>query len=131
MRAWRIADRRHAIFDGTGAALMGGCWNSQGRGPIYAAESYAGALLERLIHSNINALPGEQRYVEIQIPQEVEQEVFTCTEEELVNPRLTRARGDKWFDERRTAVLLVPSVATRVEKNVLLNPGHKQFSLIQ
>lgn len=109
---------------------MGGRWNSQGRGPIYAAESYAGALLERLIHANIKNLPAEQRYVEITIPEEVRREELSCTEEELTVARLSRARGDKWFDERRTAVLLVPSVATRVEWNLLFNPSHEQFRMI-
>ena len=45
MRAFRIADRRHPIFDGTGAKLTGGRWNSPGRPVIYAAETFAGALL--------------------------------------------------------------------------------------
>jgi RES domain-containing protein len=130
MRAWRIADRRHPIFDGAGAATMGGRWNSAGRGPIYAAESYAGALLERLIHANIKALPGSQQYVEITIPDDVEREELFCTEEELTVPQLSRARGDKWFDELRSAVLLVPSIATRVERNLLFNPRHKQFALL-
>jgi RES domain-containing protein len=44
--AYRIADARHAIFDPTGAMLHGGRWNSIGHRVIYAAATYAGALLE-------------------------------------------------------------------------------------
>ena len=129
MRAWRIADQRHPIFDGRGAAITGGRWNSHGRGPIYAAESYAGALLERLIHANTGSIPIMHQYVEIFIPDAVEREELTCTEAELTGDRFSRRLGDLWFDERRSAVLLVPSVAARAERTVLLHPG--QFALIR
>ena len=56
MIAYRIADARHPIFDGTGAMLRGGRWNSIGQRVIYAAESYAGAMLEILVHANLGVL---------------------------------------------------------------------------
>jgi RES domain-containing protein len=57
MRAFRIGDKRRALFDGTGASLHGGRWNSKGKRIIYASETYAGALLEALIHANIGRMP--------------------------------------------------------------------------
>ncbi len=53
MLAFRIADKRFPIFDGTGARLVGGRWNSPGKAVIYAAETFAGAVLEVLVHSNL------------------------------------------------------------------------------
>ena len=53
LRVYRIADRRHKIFDGQGAALLGGRWNSPGRRVIYAAETYSGTMLEMLANTNI------------------------------------------------------------------------------
>jgi RES domain-containing protein len=41
-----------------------------------------------------------------------------------------RVFGDRWYDERRTPVLLVPSVVTRVERNVLINQEHPDFPRI-
>ncbi len=41
--------------------------------------------------------------------------------------RVARAFGDAWMRERRTAVLVVPSVVARREVNVLLNPRHVGF----
>jgi RES domain-containing protein len=52
MQVFRVADRRFPLFDGTGARIVGGRWNSPGRPLIYAAETFAGALLEVLVHSN-------------------------------------------------------------------------------
>src|SRR3954447_6193572 len=68
LRAFRIADMRHTIFDGTGAMLHGARWNSPGRRVIYAAETYAGALLEILVHAS-GIQPMNQAYVEIAIPE--------------------------------------------------------------
>jgi RES domain-containing protein len=35
LKAYRLADERYLIFDGGGAMLMGGRWNSPGRRVIY------------------------------------------------------------------------------------------------
>src|ERR1035438_7518329 len=66
LRAFRIADMRHTIFDGVGAMLHGARWNSPGRRVVYAAETYAGALLEILVHAS-GDVPRSQGYVEIEI----------------------------------------------------------------
>ena len=42
-----------------------------------------------------------------------------------------RAFGDRWVDERRTPVLLVPSLVTLVERNVLINQEHPDFARIR
>lgn len=134
MRAFRIADRRFPIFDGTGARLIGGRWNSPGRPVIYAAETYAGALLEVLVHSNLGRVPKTHAAIEISIPDSVAME-------SLDGPSLpgwdaedhiaSRAFGDKWLDTRRSAVLFVPSTILRErEHNVLINPEHPDFPRI-
>jgi RES domain-containing protein len=53
MIVYRIAGARHPIFDATGAMLYGDRWNSVGLRAIYAAETYAGAMLEVLVHSKL------------------------------------------------------------------------------
>src|SRR5687767_940386 len=68
LHVYRIADSRRPIFDGSGAALHGGRWNSPGRRVIYCAETYAGALLEKLVHTNIGRIPRDQMYIEIAVP---------------------------------------------------------------
>jgi RES domain-containing protein len=36
MQLYRIASSKHPVWDGTGAAILGGRWNSAGRPVIYA-----------------------------------------------------------------------------------------------
>jgi RES domain-containing protein len=134
MIAYRIADARHPIFDATGAMLRGGRWNSIGRRVIYAAESYAGAMLEVLVHANFSVPPKNHRAVQITIPKSVAIETVAprslvgWDSEDLV---VSRSFGDQWLKEMRTAVLRVPSVITEGrENNILINPLHPQFPAI-
>jgi RES domain-containing protein len=134
MRAFRIADRRFPIFDGAGAGRIGGRWNSPGRPVIYAAETYAGAVLEVLVHANLGRIPKTHSVIEITIPDEIPIETLAARalpgwdDEDLL---VSRAFGDRWLQERRAAVLLVPGAVTRGrEHSVLLNPEHPKFKRI-
>jgi len=133
LRAFRVADVRHPVFDGTGALLFGARWNSPGRRIIYAAETYAGALLEILVHAG-GGVPRGQAYVQIDIPEGLPVEEIGPEEVprwDAPSYDTGRAFGDRWYDQRRTAVLLVPSVVTHVERNVLINQEHPDFARIQ
>src|SRR5271168_49866 len=113
MIAFRIADRRHPIYDPTGAFLYGGRWNSPGKRVIYAAQSYAGALLEVLVHANLGVVPRTHAAIEIHIPDDISHEVLSSHALEgwaAENNVASRRFGDLWLDQRRSAVLLVPSV---------------------
>jgi RES domain-containing protein len=133
LRAFRIADMRHPIFDGTGAMLHGARWNSQGRRIVYAAETYAGALLEILVHAS-GSVPKGQGYIEIEIPAGLPvEEIAPEDVPRWDSPSFEAARkfGDRWYDERRTPVAIVPSVVTLVERNVLINQEHPDFAQIR
>ncbi|MGP8253628.1 MAG: RES family NAD+ phosphorylase [Terracidiphilus sp.] len=135
MRAFRIADRRFPIFDGTGARLAGGRWNSPGRAVIYAAENFAGAVLEVLVHSNLGRIPKSHALVEITIPDSLRVETIAAASLpgwDAEDQRASRAAGDRWLEEQRSAALLVPSLVTHGrERNVLLNPEHSEFAKIK
>ena len=112
LRAYRIADRRYPIFDGPGAALHGARWNSPGgRRVIDAAASFAGVMLERLAQTGTGDVPKNQHAVTIDVPAGVEIEEVGPADVpgwDLPNQRASRAYGDAWLAERRTAVLVVP-----------------------
>ncbi len=42
-----------------------------------------------------------------------------------------RRFGSAWIEEARSAILLVPSVVARVERNVLINPAHPDAAAIR
>jgi RES domain-containing protein len=130
MHIYRLGDQRHPLWDGTGAALMGGRWNSPGRPLIYGSLSYACAMLEMLAHAGIGRLPMTQHYVVASVPPEVRWERHDETTLppgwDAEDTSVARAFGDRWLLERRSAILLVPAVVARLEWNALVNPAHPQ-----
>lgn len=130
-QAWRIADGRFDPYSPVGASLVGGRWNSPGLGVIYASRSYAGAMLECLAHAGIGRVPRRHVAVEITIAEAVAVERHDASGLpagwEHADLRVARDFGDAWIRERRTAVLVVPSVVARREGNVLINPQHPDF----
>lgn len=135
VRAYRIADTRHPLFDGAGAYLRGGRWTSPGKRIVYAAQSYAGALLEALVHLNFDEVPDGYGWIEILIPEPSAVEEVAAGDVPAWNTNdltRTRALGDRWYEQKRTPVLLVPSVVTAgVERNFLINQDHPEFAGIQ
>jgi RES domain-containing protein len=132
LRAWRIADIRHPIYDGTGALLYGARWNSPGHAVIYASASYACAMLERLAHSGTGGIPKSHHCIIIDIPA-VHIEEITASDVpgwDRADFTGSRAYGDRWLLEKRTAVLVVPSVVARGDCNVLIHAAHADFRKI-
>jgi RES domain-containing protein len=135
MTVYRIADTRHAIFDSTGAMQSGGRWNSIGVPVIYASESYSGALLEVLVHINLNHPGKSHRVVEISIPEHAL--VETINPKDLPgwdadDLKVSRKFGDLWVRESRSVALRVPNIVTGGrEYNLVFNPAHPAFARIE
>jgi RES domain-containing protein len=133
--AWRLCKTRYQPFDGTGARIEGARWNSAGHAVVYAADSFAGALLEILAHSaRPRTLPGPHHAVRIDIPDEVTEflDPGDLPGWEQPGSREALGFGDRWLWERRSAALVVPSVPSRpVGRNVLINPEHPDAPRIQ
>jgi RES domain-containing protein len=134
MQAFRIADRRFPVFDGTGAGIVGGRWNSPGRPLIYATQTFSSAMLEVLVHSNLGRIPKTHVVIEINIPDGVFVELLhglNLAGWDAEDHTSSRHFGDLWLREERSAVLLVPSIITKGrEHNVLINPEHREFARI-
>lgn len=133
--AFRIGDPAglYPIFDATGSTIAPGRWNDASHPMIYAAERFSTALLEKLVHGS-GGLPPNQHYVEIMIPAGVTYEVFQTASHpgwDLANGAVSKAFGCLWQAERRSALLLVPSVIARVDLNILINPAHPDFTQIK
>ena len=97
---------------------------------IYAGASYATAMLEMLAHWN-GIPPKNQHFVEIIIREGTSFEVVTPdTVPGWANPDGVAARGfgHAWYEEGRSAILIVPSVVARLERNVVINARHPEFA---
>lgn len=130
-RAWRIVKGKHAAtaFNGEGARLNGGRWNSIGVRVVYVSSTKSLAALETLVHLK---LPVTSQYVAVPV-QFDDALVETFPPANLPAgwdveppPPASQQIGDAWVKAARTAVLALPSVITG-EINYLLNPAHSDF----
>jgi RES domain-containing protein len=133
---WRIVKRRHAsaAFDGEGARLYGGRWNSPGTRMVYTSSTISLAILEILVHLQEASLLSSYSLI-------------SASFDDALVERLDRSRlpdgwrsypapselqriGDEWVRSQRSAVLEVPSVIVERESTCLLNPVHPDFSSV-
>ncbi len=137
LAAYRIVKRRWSgsAFDGEGARLYGGRWNSPGTAVVYAASTRSLALLEILVHCSEAALKMDFVAIEAVFDSKL---VETLGAEDLPRswqadpaPVATRRIGDRWAERRSSPVLALPSSIVPEERNYLLNPGHPHFSRIE
>ena len=130
MRLYRIADRRYQPASGEGARRYGARWNSPGRAVIYACTTYAGAMLEKLVHTG-RQIPKNQVCVTFEVPDAVPTKTLDPARHPGWDAAVSRAAGDTWLVGAESAVLLVPSVVFDVERNALINPDHPDAARIQ
>jgi RES domain-containing protein len=100
---------------------------------IYTSEHYSTAMLEKLVHG-AGHLPANQHYIEITIPNGVTYEalnVAALPNWHSASARSSKAFGRKWHAEKRSLILIVPSVVARIENNILVNPEHREFARIK
>lgn len=135
LTAYRIGDPdgRFPIFDAAGSKVAPGRWNTQASPMIYACECYSTAMLEKLVHGS-GVLPPNQHFISITIARGVSYEVAPVAGLpgwDSFPPGVSADFGAQWWVERRSVVLIVPSVVARMERNILINPDHPEFGLIE
>ena len=137
---WRIAQEtreyRADDLSGSGAAKVGGRWNSIGKAMVYTSRSVALAYLESLAHLGREA-PRNRFLIRISVPDRIWEQALWAKEKDL--PRTWRAEpfgqastqfGDKWLAAGKSILLCLPSVIVPEDTNVLINPAHKDAGFI-
>ena len=132
MRLWRVSN--HPDLSGDGGRRADGRWHERGRPAVYLAEHAALALLEVLVHLEIDPedIPSRYQLLTAEVPDTVAVEQLAEAElaARMANwrhaPDETRKLTRSWFSERRTALLRVPSVIVPAAHNCLLNPLHPE-----
>lgn len=134
MILWRISN--YLDLSGRGGLRASARWHKAGAPIVYTASSPASALLEVLVHLELNdplQLPSHYQLLKIVVPDTTE--ISTVEESSLeanwrANVYATRGIGDSWLRGRSSALLAVPSAIVPDTKNYLLNPQHPEAAKI-
>jgi RES domain-containing protein len=136
MDLWRIS--KFNSLSGEGGLHYSARWHTAGRRIVYLAESPAGALIESLVHIELNqrSWPDYYDLMQIRAPDGIQVETISTPAEKKWKefPLVTRKLGDEWLRSRRTALARVPSAIMPNTWNILLNPEHlsaPQITVVQ
>lgn len=127
MTLWRVSN--HVTLDGAGGLRASGRWHTRGQRVVYCAPNPATALLEVLVHAEIDVedLPVRFRYLEIDVPEPSGVEhidlksLGTAWQQNL---QASRRAGDEWLRSGRTPLFRIPSVLVPATWNILIQPEH-------
>lgn len=137
LTGWRLVpeDQAASAFDGEGARLYGGRWNSVGVAMVYSSEHKSLAALEVRVHLNTTkqlrrykcfAFEFDEKMMKVfpdgSLPKDWRQEPPPVSLQRL---------GDAWAGAGDSSILAVPSVIIPNERNYLLNPKHPEFGKIK
>ena len=135
MRVWRLVKTKRAAsaFDGEGARVAGGRWNSVGTRAVYTSESPSLAILEILVHLESEAALQPYSLISAEVPTRLIAKFSTLPPDWNAEPApaSTKRIGDWWARNSISVALVVPSVISPTESNLLLNPLHPDFAQVQ
>ena len=133
MRAYRLVKARYAdtALDGSGAKAYGGRWNSRGVPMVYASDSIALAALELLVHLHRGEILNQYRLYTLELPDDstlsLDVGALPVDWRRDPAPLSTAEIGDEWAGSLQSPALAVPSTVVPEQRNILLNPAHKDF----
>jgi RES domain-containing protein len=130
---WRISD--HFDLDGLGGRKFSSRWTRLGKRVVYLAESPAGALLEVLVHLDLDSEDIPESYTLLQIS--APEAIATRSLDPPIEARwqedqeMTRRIGSEWLASLETPLARVPSAIVPRTWNYLLNPEHPDAKLVE
>lgn len=134
IQLYRLVHKKWAkqAFDGEGARLFGGRWNSKGQLCVYTAGSEALAVLEVLVHLNNRAALSQYQLYQLNIARtdlmQISSNTLPASWRDQPATSETAFIGDNWLNQNASLALAVPSVLAPRESIILLNPKHANFA---
>lgn len=134
MILWRVSN--YQTLDGVGGLYVSGRWHTKGHPVVYCTLNPATALLETLVHIEIDSedRPEHFQLLRIEGPDSLsleKVEVGSLSPNWGEDVSTTQTIGDRWHSEGRSLLLQVPSVLVPETWNILVNPQHTEASLLQ
>ena len=136
MLVYRIGKKKYAYeLHGEGARLFGGRWNEIGVPCIYTSESRALALLEYTVNVQVEEMPARLSITTIEIPNTGILKVKLAELPKYWNLSPAQASskvfGTTLLMANMKLVIKIPSAVIPNEFNYIINPLHKDISLIK
>ena len=134
MILWRVSS--YQTLDGVGGLYVSGRWHTKGYPVLYCTLNSATALLETLVHIEIDSEDRPERFqvLRIECPDSLSIELIEALSlhtDWAQDISSTQAIGDRWLSEKRSLLLQVPCLLVPETWNVLVNPQHPEANLLK
>jgi len=134
MVLWRVSN--YETLNGVGGLYVSGRWHTKGHPIVYCTLNPATALLETLVHMEIDSEDRPERFQVLRIegPDSLSIEKIELTSlspDWAEDVSITQTIGDCWLKEGRSLLLQVPSVLVPETWNVLVNIQHAEANLLK
>jgi RES domain-containing protein len=134
MRVFRIGTAlftrtRKEAFSGNGGLYASARWHTAGHAVVYTAQSLSLASLEILVRLKQTSDIQPFFVYSVEVPDRLILKPDSFPARWKSRVAVSRAFGDAWLEAKTTPAMLVPTIITPGEWNVLINPLHPQFSL--
>ncbi len=130
---WRVSD--YIDLNGDGGRKASARWHTAGSRVVYLADSSMSALVETLVHLEIDTedTPDFYTLLKISVPDglailPLDPPAGADWKQDL---KLTRQMGDAWLASLETPLARVPSAIAPQTWNYLLNPEHPDAKQVQ
>jgi RES domain-containing protein len=134
MILWRISN--YADLRGVGGLKAPGRWHYAGQPVVYLAEHPAAALLEIIVHMEVASLadlPATYQLLRVNVEDRVtvaEIAVDGIPENWQDDLAWSQDSGTEWLNGGSSVLLKVPSAISPYAHNYLLNPQHRDATLL-
>jgi RES domain-containing protein len=134
---WRLVpeDQAATPFDGEGARLFGGRWNSVGVPMVYASEHQSLAALELRVHIDRTRMRRRYKCFVFRFDKQLMSvlPIAALPQDWMQEPPRPSLQllGDNWVNSSASVILAVPSVIIPAELNFLINPRHTDFAKLK
>lgn len=134
-RAYKKDNNLLSIFSGEAELSIAGRWHHRGTKAVYCSESIALCTLEWLSHNGLSVSGFDYYRYSIEVPDNL---VKRFSIEELPSgwnsaPSIEVSRKfaeEKLFSNSKIIAMAIPSVIISEEYNLVINPGHPEFTKI-
>lgn len=137
MECYRLTRAKYSsTLSGKGATIKGARWNSVGVEMIYTSMNRSLAMAEVAVHFTLATLPDDYVMITIFIPDDIPLQKLNIRDlpegwNSFPHPISTQKIGDKFVADHKYCILQIPSVVTRGDFNLLINPNHPDFIKIK
>jgi RES domain-containing protein len=126
MRVWRVSD--YPDLSGQGGLVSAARWHRRGTPVVYCADHPATAVLEKLVHVDVEDMPSGYTLLTIETPDTDTDrvEIADLPPDWMTGFEATQSAGTEILNRGEHLLVWVPSVLVPFAWNALLNPRHPE-----